>query len=147
MDKHKQNIIKNIAQELDCGFDVYFDVKTEEMISIPSFSYTNDDDEFLEAFEPDLKKIEEQKSDFIKFEVLQSFDSFKIMELFVAQLTDQNFKETLKIALANKKPFLNFKNKIDSSHFRQHWFDFKQKELEKIVEKQLEIDTDSAQQK
>ncbi|MFT6843099.1 MAG: hypothetical protein ACJASR_001873, partial [Psychroserpens sp.] len=30
-----------------------------------------------------------------------------------------------------------FKHKIDQSNFRQSWFDFKQNELEKIVENQL----------
>jgi len=44
----------------------------------------------------------------------------------------------LESVLANKKPFQNFKHIIDHSNFRQSWFDFKQKELEKRVETQLE---------
>ena len=40
----------------------------------------------------------------------------------------------------NRKPFANFKNIIDNSgEFRQQWFDFKQKQLEKYVKVLLEI--------
>ena len=53
------------------------------------------------------------------------------------QLNHQNFKSELQDILRNKKPFWNFRNTIDQSEFRQSWFDFKQKELEKIVENQL----------
>ncbi|MFD0862548.1 UPF0158 family protein [Sungkyunkwania multivorans] len=97
-----------------------------------------DEDDFRDAFDDELKKVNQSKTDFIKFEVLESFESFKIMERFVAELTDKNLQLELKSVLANKKPFQNFKHIIDHSNFRQSWFDFKQKELEKRVETQLE---------
>ncbi len=137
MDNPKRNIIKNIAQELDCGFDCYYNTKTDEVIAIPSFSHLSDEEAFKEAFGADLKKIEMQKTDFIKFEVLESFESFKIMERFVGQLSDQKLQAELENILANKRPFQNFKHKIEISDFRQDWFDFKQNALEKIVENQL----------
>jgi len=146
LDNHRQNIIKNIAQELDCGFDCYFNVKTEEIIAIPRISYLSDQGDFNEAFEKDFKKIENNKIDFIKFDVLESFESFKIMELFVKQLTDLNLKAELECVLANKKPFQNFKNKVDQSNFRQNWFDFKQKEIEKKVEIELKTNKANSQQ-
>ncbi|WP_240614614.1 UPF0158 family protein [Polaribacter filamentus] len=59
------------------------------------------------------------------------------MERFIEQLNDQNLKLELQDVLQQKKPFQNFKHKIDQSNFRQSWFDFKQNELEKIVENQL----------
>ncbi|WP_273016864.1 UPF0158 family protein [Leeuwenhoekiella blandensis] len=145
MDNIEQNIIKNIAQELDCGFDCYLNVKTNEVIAIPGISYISDLDDFEEAFEEDFTRMENNKTDFIKFDVLESFESFKIMELFVHQLTDQNLKAELGNILENKKPFQNFKNKIDQSHFRQDWFDFKQKEIEKKVATELKISKARAQ--
>ena len=51
------------------------------------------------------------------------------MELFVEQLSDQNLKSELENVLTKKKPFQNFKYKVDHSDFRQNWFDFKQKTL------------------
>lgn len=138
MDNLKQNIIKQIAQELDCGFDCYYNSKTDEIVAIPSFAQFSDEEDFKEAFSESLEKVEKHKTDFIKFETLESYESFKIMELFVEQLSDQNLKSELENVLANKKPFQNFKHKIDHSDYRQNWFDFKQNELEKRVENELE---------
>ena len=137
MDNLKQNIIKNIAQELDCGCDCYLNVKTNEVIAIPGNIYTSDQEDFT--------RIENNRTDFIKFDVLESYESFKIMELFVHQLTDENLKAELREVLKDKKPFQNFKNKIDQSHFRQDWFDFKQREIEKKVATELKISKARAQ--
>ena len=140
MDKVNKNIIKEIAEHLDCGNDCYYNLKTEEIIAIPNFDDSFDEYELGEAFGPDLDKIKKQKADFIKFEVLKNFESFEIMERFVDQLNDEKFKSELENVLHQKKPFQNFKRLIDYSDFRQNWFDFKQMELEKIVEDQMNIE-------
>jgi ribosomal protein L11 methylase PrmA len=145
LDNLKQNIVKQIAQELDCGFDCYYNSNTDEIVAIPSFSQFSDEEDFKEAFSESLVKVEKHKADFIKLETLESFESFKIMELFVEQLSDQNLKSELENVLANKKPFQSFKHKIDHSEFRQSWFEFKKSELEKIVENQLDSGKASAQ--
>jgi|TARA_B110000116_G_C16328531_1_gene355678 hypothetical protein len=136
-DNSKQNLIKEIAQELDCGNDCFYNIKTNEIITIPSFFETLDETEFKKIFQSDLTRIEKQKDDLIKFEVLESFQSFKIMEEFVRQLSDQQLQSELENILANKKPFQNFKFIIEQTEFRNNWFEFKQSELEKIVEKQF----------
>ena len=147
MDKSTQNIIKKIAQELDSGFNCYYNSKTDEIVAIPNFSQFFDDEDFKEAFSDSLEKVEKHKTDFLKIETLESFESFKIMELFVEQLPDENLKLELEKVLANKKPFQNFKHQVDRSDFRQNWFDFKQSELEKIVESKLNSGKASAQQR
>jgi hypothetical protein len=146
MDNSQKNIVKEIAENLDCGNNCYYNSKTNEIVTIPNFSNTSDEQELKEFFRDDLNKINNQKADFIKFEVLESFESFKIMERFSEQMTDEKFKLKLRDILEKKKPFQNFKNTIDQSDFRQEWFDFKQNELEKIVESQLERGKASAQQ-
>jgi hypothetical protein len=138
LDNIKQNIVKNIARELDSGFDCYYNFKTDEIVPIPNFSQFSDEEDFKEVFGESLDKVEKHKADFIKIEALESFDSFKIMEGFVGQLCDQKLQSELENALANKKPFQNFKHLIDHSDYRQNWFDFKQNELEKRVENELE---------
>ena len=100
----------------------------------------------MECFGRDLGKVEKNKSDLIKIEVLENFESFKIMEHFVYQISDKQFQAELENILEQKKPFQNFKNRIDNSDYRQNWFDFKQIELEKIVETQLNQGIASAQQ-
>lgn len=137
MANYDKKIINEIAQELDCGNDCYFNPKTKEIIAIPNYSIISDEALFEEVFGPDVEKVNEQEADFIKLEVLQSFESFKIMERFVEQIDDQLFKAKLENALHRRKPFRNFKYLIDDSDFRQDWFDFKQNELEKRVENEL----------
>lgn len=134
-----QDIIKKIAQELDCGYDCYFNATTKEIIAIPNFSPIWDEDEFQDAFRKELEKVNKQKAAFIKFEAPESFESFKIMERFVEQINDPQFQSELENVLQKRKPFQNFKHKIDHSSFRQEWFSFKQKELEKKVEKELKL--------
>jgi ABC-type branched-subunit amino acid transport system substrate-binding protein len=137
MDNSRQNVVRAIAQELDCGNECYYNMKTNEIIAIPDFSQIYDEEEFKEIFQEQLEKINQKKQNFIKIKILESFESFKIMERFIEQLNDQNLKLELQDVLQQKKPFQNFKHKIDPSNFRQSWFDFKQNELEKIVENQL----------
>lgn len=134
----RKRIIKEIVEHLDCGYNCYYNVKSDEIIIIPDFSSVSDEEEFRKIFEEDLKRIDEEKTDFIKFEVLASFDSFKIMERFADQLPENELKLKLENALRMKKPFQNFNRSIDNSDFRQNWFGFKQSELEKKVETQLD---------
>lgn len=138
--KVSKSILNEIAQELDCGSTCYYNTKTDEIISIPSFSDMWDEDDFKEAFETEFERIEKQKKDLIKLEGLESFESFKIMEQFVDQLPDETFKEELEFVLANKKPFQKFKYLVEESNFRTDWFNFKQNALEKIVAQRLTIE-------
>lgn len=135
----KSSIIKQIAQELDSGFDCYYNSQTNEIIAIPNFSQFSDAEDFRDNFQAELEKVKNHQKDFIKFEVLDSFESFKIMEQFVAQLSDNYFQSQLKNALLKKKPFQNFKQLIDHSDFRQSWFDFKQHELERLVASKMNL--------
>ena len=138
--KVSKSILNEIAQELDCGSTCYYNTKTDEIISIPSFSDMWDEDDFKEAFETEFERIEKQKKDLIKLEGLESFESFKIMEQFVDQLPDETFKEELEFVLANKKPFQKLKYLVEESNFRTDWFNFKQNALEKIVAQRLTIE-------
>lgn len=128
------NIINEIAQEIECGNDCYYNPKNNEIIMIPNLDDMMDEDEFNDAFGAELKKVRKNKSEYIKIEVLKSAESFKIMESLITQIADKQFQAELENILEQKKPFQNFKSKIDNSDYRQNWFDFKQNELEKIVE-------------
>lgn len=133
MENTKSKIINEIAQELDCGNECYYNPKTNEIIAIPHYSIVFDEDEFQELFKEDIEMIEKNKADLIKIDLLESSESFKIMELFTDQISNAQFKAKLKNILQERKPFQNFKNSIDHSDFRQDWFDFKKNEMEKIV--------------
>lgn len=133
----KNNLINQMAQELDCGNNCYYNPKTEEFIALPDFDRIEFEPEFEEAFKEDINRVKKNKSDYIIIEVPDSRTSFKIMEDFTAQIPDDFFRQQAEMTLSRSKPFRNFKYLIDQSEYRQDWFDFKQKELEKIVTSRL----------
>jgi len=131
-----ESIIRDIASHLDCGNDCYFNPKTTELIFIPH----NFRDHYTESdgyWYKELEKINEDSESYIKFEIPTSFESFKIMERFLGEVDDTILNARLTIALSERKPFRNFKFLIDNSTYRNKWFDFKEKELEKMVREQL----------
>jgi hypothetical protein len=133
-----KSIIQQIADEIDSGYDCYYGPETGEFISVPH-ELTNGyiEEEFKEAFKDDIDRIEQQKASLIKFEPLESFESFKIMEAFVDQLSEDEFQLELGKILQRNKAFRNFKNVIDHSMYRQEWFDFKFHQLEQHVTRLL----------
>lgn len=140
MNTEQKELIYKIAQELDCGMDCYYNVATKELISVPGEGYEMSMDfEMEEFFEEDLERVKEQEEDFIFIEAPDSRTSFAIMESFVDQIDDSRFSHQLQTLLQNKYPFRNFKAKVEGSAYRQAWFDFKQKALERHVAEILDF--------
>ncbi len=134
-----KELIYQIVQELDCGLECYVNLTTQEIISIPNQRQFGGDIDAEEGFEEQFKQIERQEKDLLHIEPLESFESFKIMERFAAQVDNAFFKARLEEILGNRKPFQNFKYAIDNSDFRQDWFSFKQAEQERIIEHRIQV--------
>tara|TARA_R110001606_G_scaffold354229_1_gene504905 strand:+ start:659 stop:1096 length:438 start_codon:yes stop_codon:yes gene_type:complete len=126
--------IREIASHLNCGENCYYNSNTNKLITIPQFVEDYEDEEFMEPFQDEIKKVKNNKADYMKISVLESFESFKIMEKFIDEISEQNFKNRLTEILERKKPFRNFKDEVENSAYREAWFEFKKKETEKIVE-------------
>ncbi|HLS30771.1 MAG TPA: UPF0158 family protein [Flavobacteriaceae bacterium] len=137
MENAKSKIINEIAQDIDMGYDCYYNPQTDEIISIPDLDQALDEEVIYEAFGEQIKEVTDNSDKYIKFKPLWSRDSFKIMERFADQMEDQEFQAKLYNALNRRKPFRNFKNIVDSSDYRQTWFDFKIKALEEFVAEEL----------
>ncbi len=135
MVKIRPEILNEIAQQIDCGNKAYYNPKTEELICIPDFRSSFEEDEFKEYLPEEMERIEDPN--FQCFTPLESWESFEIMENFAYNLNEGLFKNQLLDALSKSKPFRHFKHLVDHSDFRQAWFDFKQKELEKHIERRL----------
>uniref|UniRef100_UPI00404AB931 UPF0158 family protein n=1 Tax=Flavobacterium sp. TaxID=239 RepID=UPI00404AB931 len=142
MDKTYSQILNEIAQDISCGNICYYNPKTNEIIAIPDISQGFNEGEAKEFFKEEIKKVKKQKKDLIKFEPLKSSKSFEIMERFAAQIDHKLFQSKLENILAQKKPFKQFKIEIDNSDYREDWFAFKQKAVEKIIEEQLKSSQD-----
>ncbi len=138
MKKNKGYIISEIAGELNCGNNCYLNPKTGELITIPDFLNSTFDTELEEVFQNDIEKVRANDDDFISFEVLKSFESYKIMRDFVEQLGDGYLKIHLTEILSKSRPFRHFKYAIDRSDFREDWFRFKDEAMKNIVRKRLE---------
>lgn len=132
--KLKSKQINEIAQDLEAGMKVYLNKKTLEFESVLDWDDMTDSEPWDEIME----KIENEWSDFMIFEKLESREAFNIMEDFVDEIDDQKFKEDLIKILSRKSPFANFKAEIESSAYRQKWFDFRTMKHEERVKRQLD---------
>lgn len=131
----KADRIKEIAEELDCGFCAYIHKASKEVLFIP------DTDKYfgmeLDAWEKELDLLNKNRIDYHELRPMSSNQAFKIMADFTDQLTgDEDFQIRLFNSLSGKKPFQKFKFIVENSmKYRQKWFDFKfQKQMEYVRE-------------
>jgi hypothetical protein len=71
--------------------------------------------------------------DTLEISPLDSQDSYRIMENFVNNLPDCKEKDRLCDAISGHKPFANFNRIIHDSDYREEWFEFRTKSIEKYV--------------
>jgi hypothetical protein len=131
--------IRELAQLIDMPFDTFFNPETLEIIEIPDEDEMSAVDDTGELYKEAIEKVHAKNSSFILMESVEGFQGFKVMEAFARDLDNENFKQQLVDILDRPKPFSNFNRALDDSDYRQRWFNFKQNELEKFVEEQLEI--------
>jgi len=123
-------LCNNVAQDIDTGEVCFINIKTYEYEGVPKELLLNPD-EYFDITGEEFKY--KNWDNYIKIEPLESDASFEIMENFANNLSDVKLTNMLSYALNNRKPFANFKNVIDNSQYREQWFDYKQKQLEKYV--------------
>lgn len=129
--------IKEISDQLDCGFRAFYHKLSGDLIFVPDMDKHFDME--TDAWKEDFDKLKKNKSKYQEIEAMESRDSFRIMEEFAEQLSDTELGDQLLKALQKKKPFSHFKFLIDSSEHRQSWFDFKSKRQIEWTEDQLKI--------
>jgi Uncharacterised protein family (UPF0158) len=131
-----QKEIQEIAEQLDCGFNCFLNIKTNKLLFFPDEDNGFSDTKFWKEEKKELKK------DFENFKEIDKPDTrnlFEMMESFVEnEINDENFKNELFFILKANKPFRNFKFKIDNSEYRENWFAYKAKWVQEYV--QAEVD-------
>jgi hypothetical protein len=130
--------IQEIADELDMGMQCYIHKVSGEIISLPNDDMLHMDESLLEEV---LERLENEAEYLIHIESPSSSEMFKIMELFVDQLSDKNpLRHHLYQSLSKSKPFRNFKSVIDAAgNERQQWFDFKNEQLKLWVKEKMKF--------
>lgn len=133
--EHPAGVISEIAEETGMGMVCFLNPDTLEIESVPGSSYGSyecgDFDEYYREF---YRKVDGWQN-CIRIEPMETGESFRIMERFIQYRIPEgdSVKGALSEALSGRKPFRNFKYVIDESEYRQEWFDFRQKEIERFV--------------
>ena len=128
--------ITEIAQDLETGMKVYLNKETLEFETVLDWNDMTEPEPWDEIIE----KIENEWTVVMIFEKLESREAFQIMEDFLDEIDDQKLKEDLIKILNRKSPFANFKFEIESSDYRQKWFDFRNMKHEEYVKRQLDYE-------
>ena len=130
------DIVKENAEQLDCGFRAFIHKTTGQLLFIPdNYNYPDID---LSSWDKELEQLENNFTDYHEIEKWTSSEAFEIMSEFAVHLTDKDLQSRLFDTLRKNKPFKEFKFVIDNSgDFRQQWFDFKNKWQEDFVARQL----------
>lgn len=127
--------IREISQDLQCGLKTFINKETGEIKSIlnPNEVYSDS-----ETWEEELEKIENEWIDYSVIEKMESWEAFQVMEDFIEEIKDERLKEDIIKILNRKSPFANFKAEIESSSYRQKWFDFRDNKYEEYVKEKLD---------
>ena len=136
MNSNTKENIKEIADQLDCGFRAFINKTTGQLLFVPDENNYPEID--LDSWHEELEQLENNVKDYYEIDKWTSNEAFEIMNDFANQLTENNLQSQLINALRKNKPFREFKFVIDNSgDFRQQWFDFKNKWQEDFVSRQL----------
>jgi len=136
--KPTEKQIEEIADHLECGMRVYYNLKSGEIKTVINFDTWFGAEE--EPWEDVLDEIDENRDDYFEFEGFASHDSFNIMADFAESIDNARLQKKLFNALNRPKPFQNFKWQIDDSgEYKQQWFDFKKMRYIKWVKDQIEL--------
>jgi hypothetical protein len=131
--------IREIAEQLDCGFRCFINKHNREQI----FLYGNEDDFFEpedDAWADERKKIDKNPGDYLEIEKMESRDSFFVMEDFADTVDSVKLRKDLIYVLNQKKPFSKFKYVIDNSgEYRDKWFAFKAERMQEWVKEQVDM--------
>ena len=134
--------IREISEQLDCGFRAFYNKQTGDLVFVPDTNKNIDMD--TEAWQDDLDILDENFFDYHEIHAMESSDSFRIMVDFAEQLTDTKLQDKLAKALNRNKPFREFKFEIENSgEQRQNWFNFKNKRYIEWTENQLKAQNDT----
>lgn len=119
-----EEIIKEIAELIDCSNVVFLHRETGEILSYPApddSGYNEHDylaDEVMDIIDTD-------PDSYIKFTPLDSNESYQIMESFIENTKDPRLKTLLAASILAKKPFRSFRDALESEEMEDDWYDFK----------------------
>jgi hypothetical protein len=134
--KINPKIISEIAQQLEAGMKVYLNKDTHEIKSIFDWDEITD----YELVEKEENEILQEWSNYVEFTKMESHEAFDVMEEFAVEIENINLREEVLKVLGRKRPFANFKAIVETSDYRDKWFEFRRKKYIEYIKKQLEAE-------
>jgi len=131
--------IKEIAEQLDMGMKCYYHIQTGELEYYPDElkGHAGFDEEL---WEESINKVEENYQEYIRFEGMESHESFGIMEDFISMISEEKILRRFEDAIGYRKPFQNFKQLLLSyPDLREQWFAYKDRRFIEFVKEQVEV--------
>ena len=118
------NLLRQIAEELEMGMIVWLDPKTGVYYAVPDPMRDMDYDP--SNWQDALDEIDAHEGELVRLTGMGSRESFQIMEAFAETVSDPHLQQQLLDALSRSKPFRRFKDIVDDADaYRQRWFDFR----------------------
>lgn len=130
-------MIKEIAEQLDCGMKCFYHIATGELVSYPdALKMGGEIDE--EIWGEETEKVEEHFDEYAPFRAMESHESFGVMEDFIELIEEQKIREKFEEIIQRRKPFQQFKYLLlDYPALRQQWFAYKNDRLKEYVQEQI----------
>ena len=127
--------IVEIAQDLEAGMKIFINRENLEIRTILDWDDMYGDNGI---WQEELEKIQYEWAEYVVITKMESSEAFEIMEAFVDEVQDKRLHEDLVKILNRRSPFANFKAEVESSLYRQEWFDFRLNKFIDYVKDQLE---------
>ena len=130
--------LQEIAEQLDMGMKCFYHIQTSELEYFPDElkGHAGFDEE---VWEEAISKVEENFHEYIQFEGMESHESFRLMEDFVAEIADKKIRQRFEDAIGYRRPFQNFKQLLLSyPDLREQWFAYKDQRFIDFVKEQAD---------
>ncbi len=119
------------------GLTCYLNKQTGEVKEvIDQFSFPDAD---MELWEETIKKIEDDRGNYVRIRKMSYRKSLHIMEDFIENMDSSRLQVKLIGTLNRVKPFKNFRNIIDNSEeHREEWFKYRQSRYMDYVRSEMD---------
>lgn len=127
-----EEIIKEIAELLDIQEVVFLHKETHEILAYPIADGATDEE--FDYIEQEVMEVVNAAPDsYIRFDPLNSRESFQMMEDFVETIKNERLRNRLIDALSIKKPFRSFRNAVEDEEILDDWYAYKDAYLQMYV--------------
>lgn len=120
--------LKDILDQQQIGMSCFVHRQTGQLITIPNL------DQFSELetqdWQVDIHQVETFSEQYWQVPSPSSKDTFRFMEQFAVEQTEEPFRSKLLVILSRPNPFRHFKDAINRpGPYRQAWFAFRDEQI------------------